>query len=300
MKDKLLTIILAALLFFGAAAVWAVPRYLEIAAPGDKTMTYAAAVAVQGKALTGAVDKVLIGQVKVGIEPDRSFTGEAALSIGKNAVKFTALDGAGRPLAVVTGRVLRLATFKDIEPGYWARSPVEELATLGIITGYTDGAFRPDGPISRAEFATILAKLQGNGSKEGKTAAYPDVPDDYWAASHIAAAAGRGWITGYPDGNFRPTFDINRVEAIAIVARFAGLTVSPSEPVISHYNDILPQHWAVKLIESARQAGYLDHIQGMLFEPEKVLTRGEACYILSRTAFVKKHNDRLIDFEQGY
>ncbi|HVN67951.1 MAG TPA: S-layer homology domain-containing protein, partial [Candidatus Sulfotelmatobacter sp.] len=214
--------------------------------------------------------------------------------------KVTALDKNDKLLAEVTARVLRLATFKDIEPGYWARQPVEELATLGIINGYTDGAFRPNGPISRAEFATILAKLKGSSSMEGKTAAYPDVPADYWAARYIAAAAGQGLITGYPDQTFRPTYDINRVEAIVIIARFADLTVSPAEPVVSYYADIAPQHWAVKLVESARRAGYLDYIKGAMFEPEKVFTRGEACYVLSRTAFVEQHHDRLLDFERGY
>ena len=116
-------------------------------------------------------------------------------------------------------------SFTDVERGSWYNNPVSTMASLGIITGYPDGTFRPDAPITRAEFAAIAARFDENAVHV--TAGFSDV-DGHWAAKEIGVAYGNGWIKGYPDGTFRPNQNITRAEAMALINRV--LNRNPETP----------------------------------------------------------------------
>lgn len=72
----------------------------------------------------------------------------------------------------------------------------------GIANGYLDGTFRPEQPVSRAELVKLIASYF---TVEGGTSPFPDVPAGHWAAEVVSFAAEEGWVSGYPDGTFRPT-----------------------------------------------------------------------------------------------
>jgi hypothetical protein len=281
------------------AAVADSAKIFELVEPKDRTVLYADKIIIRGQVSDSAVKKVLVASAEAVIGADNTFSLEVPLAIGPNALKVAAFDGKGRALKQAVIRVLRLATFSDLTADYWASREVEQLATLGIIGGYPDGTFRPQDKITRAEFAKITVRLKNKPLGEPAELPFPDVPGDYWALPYIDAAARWELITGYPDGTFRPTLAISRVEGVAVATRFAGLTVPESEEVHSYFYDISDQYWAVKLIAEAKEGGLLDYLPGDKFEPEKTFTRGEACWVLSRTKAVGDRIKALLDLKTG-
>ena len=137
-------------------------------------------------------------------------------------------------------------TFSDVPKGYWAADYIGYMQQFGIITGYSDGSFRPDAPVTRAEFAAIASRFEKltEGSKS-----FTDVPDTYWAARYINFAATRGWVTGYSDGTFKPENPITRAEVAAVTCRLLERSADQNY-IRSHLNelrtfsDMTESHWA--------------------------------------------------------
>ena len=138
------------------------------------------------------------------------------------------------------------STFNDVPKGYWAANYIGYMQQFGIITGYSDGSFRPDAPVTRAEFAAIASRFEKltEGSKS-----FTDVPDTYWAARYINFAATRGWVTGYSDGTFKPENTITRAEVAAVTCRLLERSADQSY-IRSHlkelrtFSDVTESHWA--------------------------------------------------------
>ena len=137
-------------------------------------------------------------------------------------------------------------TFSDVPKGCWAANYVGYMQQFGVITGYSDGSFRPDAPVTRAEFAAIASRFEKltEGSKS-----FTDVPDTYWAARYINFAATRGWVTGYSDGTFKPEDPITRAEVAAVTCRLLERSADQSY-IRSHlkglrtFSDVTESHWA--------------------------------------------------------
>ena len=103
----------------------------------------------------------------------------------------------------------------DIKDGAWCCRAVATLTNAGVINGYTDGTFRPNAPITRAELATIIARF---AKLDVNTKTFSDI-NGHWAQKNIELAAGNGWINGYEDGTFRPNNNITRAETFAMINR---------------------------------------------------------------------------------
>ncbi len=106
--------------------------------------------------------------------------------------------------------------FKDIESGEWFNSSISTMASAGYVKGRPDGNFDPDAPITRAEFAAIAARIALTGKADTSNVSLSDI-EGHWAEQHIIEAAAAGWITGYPDGSFKPDAYITRAEAMTLV-----------------------------------------------------------------------------------
>ena len=106
--------------------------------------------------------------------------------------------------------------YNDVKDGDWFCCAVSTLSKMGIIKGYEDGSFKPNDPISRAEFAAIAARFDPDGDKT--PASFSDVTS-HWAKDEISVAANHGWIKGYEDGSFKPDQKITRAETMTLVNR---------------------------------------------------------------------------------
>ena len=106
--------------------------------------------------------------------------------------------------------------YTDVAEGDWYNNAVSTLSKAGILNGYEDGSFQPNGNITRAEFATIAARFF-EATYEGEDL-FPDI-EDHWARDYINQAAHAGIVNGYPNGTFQPQENITRAEAMTIVNR---------------------------------------------------------------------------------
>lgn len=107
--------------------------------------------------------------------------------------------------------------YSDVKDTDWCNNAISTLSNMGILKGDKDGRFRPNDPVTRAEFAAIAARFSDGAADD--YADFSDVPNDYWASKEIAKAAKLGWIKGYTDGTFRPKNNITRAEVMTLVNR---------------------------------------------------------------------------------
>ena len=107
--------------------------------------------------------------------------------------------------------------FSDIAAESWYNNAISTLSNMGIINGYEDGTFKPNAPITRAEFTAIATRFfDYEAEYDG---AFNDVSARAWYADYVQAAVDMGLVDGYPDGGFHPDAYITRAEACTIVNR---------------------------------------------------------------------------------
>lgn len=124
--------------------------------------------------------------------------------------------------------------FSDVQ-GHWAQQYIQALASKAIITGFPDGTFKPNDPVTRAQFAAIVLKAFAPAPKNPPVN-FSDVRSNYWAYSAIQSAARGGFVTGFPGGTFKPDLKIPKVQSL--VALSNGLGYGTGNPaVLSKFQD---------------------------------------------------------------
>lgn len=260
--------------------------YLKIARPADKSLTFDQDQQVKGEIVDLEVKRVFINRAELKLDGKLTFEAEVSSEIGKNKIQVEGYDERGRlksPLETRLIRVLRLRPFSDVKSDYWAARPVSLLAMAGIIAGYPNGKFNPEGNITRAEMCVLLMKST-TAEAAATTIQFSDVPEQHWATGFIAQAAALGYVKGYPGNLFQPNGNITRTEGVAMVARFAGIG---EEMYLNEFSDLPSTNWAARIVAGANRAGILDYLKGKRFEPNKALTRAEVAEMLSKTVKVQ-------------
>ncbi|WP_438433683.1 InlB B-repeat-containing protein [Gorillibacterium sp. sgz500922] len=157
------------------------------------------------------------------------------------------------------------SSFKDVDPAQWYANAIGYMEQHGIITGYSDGTFRPNAPITRAEFAAIASRF--DELVTGEPLLFTDVTDDYWARDSISFAASKGWIKGYPDGTFKPGNNITRAEVVSLVNRMLERSADRSyvdswKQKLNQYVDLANPYWAYYEIMEATNGHEYDKTSG--------------------------------------
>lgn len=137
--------------------------------------------------------------------------------------------------------------FTDVPMGAWYHDAVSTLAAKGIISGYSDGAFRPGKAVTRAEFVVLALRFAQIPIKNAERQ-FSDVPTSHWAANYIETAVKNGFISGYSDGSFRPEQQITRAAAVTILNRVSGRDQCIVADNISSFSDVPPDFWAYQSI----------------------------------------------------
>ena len=148
-------------------------------------------------------------------------------------------------------------SFSDVDGQAWYAAAVHTLASLGIMEGVGDGRFAPERAITRAEFTAIAARFAALDTSGGNT--FSDVAEGAWYYGYVTGCAKYGWITGYPDGTFRPNATITRAEVTVIVNRMLGRSADQSyidgrEDGLIRFSDVAKSHWAYYDIMEATNA----------------------------------------------
>ena len=158
--------------------------------------------------------------------------------------------------------------FTDVKAGMWCNRAIATLTNMGIIKGYTDGTFRPNADITRAELATIIARF---AKLDVNTKTFSDI-NGHWAQKNIELAAGNGWINGYEDGTFRPNNNITRAETFAMINRVLDRqteSVSDLLPTseMNMWSDNLNENaWYYKDVQEATNYHKCDRVGDSVYE----------------------------------
>ena len=148
--------------------------------------------------------------------------------------------GAVTPFVSAAPSLAQSTSFSDVSSSYWARDFIAELAQRDIIAGFPDGTFRPDTPVTRAQFAAMMRKANREFKKDKirNSTTFVDVPSTYWATTAIDDAYTTGFLAGYPGNIFRPEQNIPREQVLVSLAN--GLNYSATQStstLLSYYND---------------------------------------------------------------
>ena len=149
--------------------------------------------------------------------------------------------------------------YSDVAATAWYNTAVSTLSSMGIITGYPDGTFRPNAAITRAEFAAIAARFDNDGDKTA--AKFSDIAT-HWAKDEISIAYNNGWITGYPDGTFGPQRDITRAETMTLVNRVLNRQPETEDDLLPNMtvwtDNANPKAWYYLAVQEATNSHYYE------------------------------------------
>ncbi|MEH1802800.1 MAG: S-layer homology domain-containing protein [Nostoc sp.] len=172
--------------------------------------------------------------------------------------------------------------FSDISTNYWAKDFIAKLAAMEILEGFPDGTFRPDAPVTRAQFAVMLRKAFAKG-KIRQGIAFKDVPTQSWAYNAISEVYQMGFLNAVVGKDFNPTQSLSRLEVLVALARVLNYKVSGStDTILSVYSDettIAREHRS--LIAALTERGIVvNYPNMMLLNAGRVATRSEVSALL--------------------
>lgn len=180
--------------------------------------------------------------------------------------------------------------FADVPAGYWAKPSIDALTARQVLSGLPDGTFAPDRPLSRAELAAQIANAFAMSAQTAPKA-FDDLPADYWATDPIQQAVTMGFMTGYPNGEFRPTQTVSRLQVLVALAAGLSLpTTTASQQLLQQYADwqTVPP-WAREQVGAAIQANIIrpNAETEQRLRPDEPATRAEvATLIYSALAYL--------------
>ena len=184
--------------------------------------------------------------------PDNSF------GPGRN---MTRAEAAQMFYNLLVDKEVKITTaFEDVPENAWYATPVNTLASLGIISGVGDNRFEPDRSITRAEFTALAMKFTVGAEKEENI--FSDVKPTDWFYEAVTGSIQFGWINGYGDGTFRPNNTITRAEVTAIVNKMLGREgdqafIQQHQEELKRFTDVTSAHWAYHhIVEATNEHDY--------------------------------------------
>jgi subtilisin family serine protease len=223
---------------------------------------------------------------QVGLTPSGQFALSYVPAGNEQYLELVAVDG---ETGAVTGTRVNLAGkstgwFVDTA-GHWAEADLNAMAREGLISGLPGNKFMPDRPVTRVEFAAMLARAFGWYSTQDRDVPFRDrdlIPT--WAKQAVGGAVERKIVAGYPDGTFRPEALITRAEQSAILARVMALhSLEVNGSAGLDFSDVakIPP-WAGESVAKACAAGIMKGRDGKRFDPGAPATRAEAAVTIYR------------------
>ncbi len=167
--------------------------------------------------------------------------------------------------------------FKDVPSSYWAQTFIQELTTRNIIKGFPDGTFRPNDPVTRAQFAAMLNQAI-NKTPIRSNLDFVDVASAYWAAPAIQKSYTIGFMSGYPGNVFKPNENIQRVQILVSLANGLGFApTKPSATTLQTYSDAatIPDYARNSVAAATENRMVVNYPNIKLLNPNQPATRAE-------------------------
>ena len=188
-------------------------------------------------------------------------------------IKISVKSEDGKTTNVYTLKATTADQFSDVDTNDWYYNNVMRAVELGILSGYTDGTFRPMNNITRRDFAIMLAQSLGHDNDEEATSPFKDVADTDYGVSSIAYLYENEITVGDSNGNFNPDANITRQEAAIMLVKAFEATGTSSD---LYADDAQIASWAKSFVYTAKAAGLMKGDDHNEFNPTDRLTRAEA------------------------
>jgi hypothetical protein len=238
------------------------------------------------RAQTGRIASLLLGSLFTGvlmaIAP--AFAGPTAAS--DSLTKVAAATPLAEAVNSTAPAATKIAQASDVA-GNWAEPFIKALVEKDIIKGYPDGTFKPDQPVTRAEFAALLNKaFDLKEVRAGRK--FKDVPKKYWATEVIQKAYKSGFLSGYPNGTFAPKQNIIRIQSLVSLVNGSKLEPSGNLDINGVFGDAaqVPSYGQNALVAATQRCVAVSveydssKLPGGNFGPNTVATRADvAAYI---------------------
>lgn len=200
------------------------------------------------------------------------------------------LAGAGTPLVVSAPVSAQQANFSDVSRSYWARPFIQTLASEGVISGFPDGTYKPDKPVTRAEFAAIVRQAFDEGTVKSARS-FSDVPANYWAAAAIDKANTTGFMSGYPEGTFQPNQPIPKVQVLVSLA--SGLKLAPdgsTSNALGVYSDAgqIPSYATSGVAAATQRKIVVNYPNVKFLNPNDTATRADVAAFIYQALVAQK------------
>ena len=177
----------------------------------------------------------------------------------------------------------RVDRFKDVSRNHWARVEIEGLNNRHVISGFSDGSFKPEANITREHAAIMLVRELGLQKKATYKQSFNDVPTTLYSYSDIMAAAEAGLLFGKGDNLFEPNANLTRAEMATILQRAYRLQGENK----NSFRDVPTSHWAYRTIEAVATNGIAFGYDDKTFRPSNPTTRAEFSVFLHRAIHKK-------------
>ncbi|MDF2678539.1 MAG: S-layer y protein [Bacillota bacterium] len=195
-------------------------------------------------------------------------------------------------IMIILTMPLQVFALNNDYEGHWAEETINLWIDKGYINGYSDGSFKPDGLITRAEFVTMVNKLYGYTEKADIN--FTDVKDSDWYYEEIQKGFKSGYISGVSETNFYPNDNLTREQAAVIISKIMNM-----EENIENTNSFIDEDkisdWAKGYVNSAANSNLILGYKDFTFKPQNPIKRAEAIVILFRTTNFSDTSDLIID-----
>lgn len=173
------------------------------------------------------------------------------------------------------------ASFPDVTTSYPNYTAIIYLQENGVINGYSDGTFRPDNLVNRAEFLKIIIEGSGINTDVSTKTPFYDINNNAWYAPYVKKAYTSGWVQGYTDGTFRPEQTITKVEALKILGKVQNWAI-PEIITTAPFSDTGKTEWFTPYVTFAKEKGLLEETGKLLF-PNQEMSRAKISETVYRT-----------------
>lgn len=214
-------------------------------------------------------------------------------ALKKSMVPFTytqqnSITGAAAPV---------VSAFEDVPDGFWASCDINKLTENNVIAGYPDRTFKPNLPVSRAEFASMAVKgLNLNDDFSCPEANFKDVPKHHWANKVINKSVAEGLMSGYPNNMFKPNQPVSRAEALTILSKGVkcDMDCNKAQEVLSKYCDgkDVPSWAAIPVAKSLNIGAIADLPNPNQIRPNSDASRAELASMLEQVRIAGGYSTR--------
>lgn len=203
-------------------------------------------------------------------------------SNNENAIQFIVKSDN----VMVESKVMNTGVFVDISKIHPNFQAIAFLKNEGVIQGYPDGSFKPDNKISRVEVLKLILEGLKADVARAKTLPFKDTDINSWYADYLASANSLGIAQGYPDGSFKPTATVNKVEFLKMLVTAMNIDINPVATNLQ-YTDVDSKSWYAPYVQFAVEKNIIE-VEGDKFNPTERMVRSDVAEAIYRVQLLTK------------